>query len=129
MSFKVPEKPSAELDEGVLADYEGSQFRIAYATNVKFMRAKQRLEQPHRRKIEAGTLDPGEHRRIMAKAMAEGILVGWSGVFSEGAEVPYTVKMAEQALLYDESFREFVMTFSMDLANFRTEEREYEGNS
>lgn len=126
MSFKIPEKPATGIDEGVWAEYEGSQFKIAYATNVSFMRAKQRLEHPHRRKIENGSIDPAEHRRILTKAMAEAILLDWKGI---DGDVPYSKKLAEQALMNDESFRDFVMTFSMDLANFKEEEREHEGNS
>lgn len=129
MSFRIPEKPATIIDEGVWAEYEGSQFKIAYATNVNFMRAKQRLEHPHRRKIENGSMDPAEHRRILVKAMAEAILLDWKGVEGPNGDVPYSKKLAEQALMNDESFRDFVMTFSMDLANFKEEEREYEGNS
>ena len=129
MSFKIPEKPTEGVDDGVWADYEGSRFKIAYATNVRFLRAKQRLEQPHRRKIENGTMDPAEHRRILSKAMADAILLDWSGVKGENGDVPYTAKLGELALLFDESFRDFVMNFSMDLSNFKDEERAFEGNS
>lgn len=126
MAFKIPDEQPLALEEGQWTSYEGSDFRIAYATNVKFLRAKQRLEQPYRRKIESGTLDPAEHRRILCKAIAEAILLDWRNV---DGDVPYSVKAAEKALLNDEAFREFVMTFSMELSNFREEERELEGNS
>lgn len=126
MGFKIPERPSSSIDEGVWTEYEGSRFKIAYATNVRFLRLKQRLEHPHRRKIENGSIDPAEHRKLLTKAMAEAILLDWEGV---DGDVPYSVKMAEQALMNDEAFREFVMTFSMDLANYKDEEREHEGNS
>lgn len=126
MSFKVPEQSPLVLEGGQWTSYEGSDFKIAFATNVKFLRAKQRLEQPFRRKIENGSLDPAEHRRILCKAMAEAILLDWKNV--EG-DVQYSTKAAEKALLYDEAFREFVMSFSMELANFREEDLETEGNS
>ena len=58
--------------------------------------------------------------------MAEAILLDWKNV--EG-DVQYSTKTAEKALLYDEAFREFVMSFSMELANFREEDLETEGNS
>lgn len=126
MGFKIPDQAPVGIDDGVWTEYEGSEFKIAYSTNVRFLRLKQRLEHPHRRKIENGSIDPAEHRKILVKAMAEAILVDWRNV--EG-DVPYSIKAAEKALLYDEAFREFVMTFSMELGNFRQEERELEGNS
>lgn len=126
MAFRIPDEAPLALEEGKWASYEGSDFRIAYATNVKFLRAKQRLEQPYRRKIESNTMDPAEHRRILCKAMAEAILLEWKNV---DGDIPYSVKAAEKALLNDEAFREFVMSFSMELSNFRDEERELEGNS
>ncbi len=130
MSFVFPEAPVAELDHGSWAEYQGAEFKIAYATNVKFLRVKQRLEQPHRRKLEAGTMDPGEIRKIMCKAMAEGLLLDWRGVKNANKEeVPYSVKSAEQALLFDESFRDFVMSYSIELGNFKNEDTVHEGNS
>lgn len=125
MAFKIPEQSPLALEGGQWTSYEGSDFKIAFATNVKFLRAKQRLEQPFRRKIENNSLDPAEHRRILCRAMAEAILLDWKNV--EG-DPTYSTKAAEKALLYDEAFREFVMTFSMELSNFRDEELETEGN-
>lgn len=130
MSFIFPSQPVAELDVGTWTEYSGVELKIAYATNVKFLRTKQRLEQPHRRKIEAGTMDPAEVRRIMCKAMAEAILLDWRGVKNaDGSDVPYSIKNAEQALLFDEALRDFVMTYSIELGNFRKEEEVHEGNS
>lgn len=129
MGFTIPDRAPVTIDEGVWASYEGSEFKIAYSTNVRFLRLKQRLEHPHRRKIENGSIDPAEHRKILCKAMAEAILLDWRKVKDgDGNEVQYSIKAAEQALLYDEAFREFVMTFSMELGNFREEEMEMEGN-
>jgi hypothetical protein len=126
MAFKIPQQAPLALEQGQWTSYEGSDFRIAYASNVRFLRVKQRLEQPHRRKIENNSLDPMEHRRILCKAMAEAILLDWKNL---DGDVEYSTKAAEQALLADEAFREFVMTFSMELANFRDEELATEGNS
>lgn len=126
MSFEIAEEPLATIDEGVWREYKGSEFKIAYATNMRFMRAKQRLEKPHKRDIENDRLDPSVHRGIMVKAMAEGILVDWRGL---KGDPKYSVKLAEKALANDEEFREFVMNVSMELENFKTEEREHEGES
>lgn len=130
MGFKIPEQPNVGLEEGVWTEYEGSKFKIAYAANVRFMRAKARAEQPFRRQIEKGTIDPADQKRCLVKAMAQAILLDWSGV--EGAndeEVPYSESAALSALTNDEAFREFVMEFSMSLQNFKDEDRAHEGNS
>lgn len=130
MSFTFPDSPVAELDNGTWTEYQGAEFKIAYATNVRFLRIKQRLEQPHRRKIEANNMDPAEQRKIICKAMAEGLLLDWRGVKNASKDdVPYSVKAAEQALQYDESFRDFVMTFSVELGNFKAQEIAEEGKS
>lgn len=129
MGFKIPDRPLVGIDEGVWTQYEGSEFKIAYSTNVRFLRLKQRLEHPHRRKIENGTIDPAEHRKIMCKAIAEALLLDWRNVSDGDEEVPFSTKAAERALLYDEAFREFVMTFSMELGNFREDDMKLEGNS
>lgn len=126
MGYKIPEQPNVNLEAGVWADYEGAQFRIAYATNDRFMRLKTRNEKPHRREIEKGDLDPTKQKKILIKSMAEAILVDWRGL---DGDVPYSVKSAEQALTNDERLREFVMNYAMDLANFIEDERAHEGNS
>ena len=128
--FKIADQPNAGLEDGVWAPYEGSEFKIAHSSNVRFLRTKQRLEQPHRRKIEAGNFDPAEQRRLLVKAMAEAILLDWKGVAnSEGQPVEYSTKLAEQALTNDDQFRDFVMEFSINSQNFREAELEHEGNS
>lgn len=127
MSFVFPEAAVASIEEGSWTEYQNIRVKVAYATNVRFLRIKQRLEQPYRRKIEAGTLDPADQRKILCKAMAEAILLDWSGVVNAaGDPVEYTHKAAEQALLLDESFREFVMSYSVELGNFKAEEEEHE---
>lgn len=130
MSFVFPESPVSALDDGVWTEYQNIRVKIAYATNVRFMRAKQRLEQPYRRKIEAGTLDPADQRKLLCKAMAEAILLDWENVKNANKQdVPYSKQAAEQALLLDEAFRDFVMSFSVELGNFKADEVEHEGNS
>lgn len=130
MAFKIPKQPIVELEEGTWAEYQGSHFLIAYAGNIRFARAKDRIERPHRRLIEKGSVDAADQRKWMIQAMAEGILLGWKNVLDDnGQEVPYTTQNGVMSLTNDENFREFVMTFSMELANFRNAEKEYEGNS
>ena len=130
MSFIFPEKANDSLIEGSWGEFKGARFKIAYATNVRFLRAKSRIEQPFRRQIEKGTFDPKEQQNCLIKALAEAILLDWDGVKdSNKQEVLYTREKAEQALRFDESLREFVMEYSMSLDNFQSETEEHEGNS
>ena len=130
MDFVFPDSPVSQLDDGVWTDYQNIKVKIAYATNTKFMRTKQRLEQPFRRKIESGQMDPADQKKILCQSMGEAILVDWDGVKNKAKEdVPYSKKAATQALMFDEAFRDFVMSYSMELGNFKTEEEEHEGNS
>lgn len=131
MAFKIRKEPIVGLEDGVWApEYEGAKFKIAYAGNVKFARVKDRIERPHRRIIEKNQVDPKEQRKWMVQALSEAILLDWENVPDEdGNLVPYSPKAAYQALMNDEAFREFVMNFSMDLANYRDADKEVEGNS
>lgn len=130
MAFKIPKNPVVELEEGSWAPYEGSKFKIAYAGNVKFARVKDRIEKPHRRMIEKGQVDPADQRKWLIQGLAEAILVDWDGVTDDdGNSVAYSKAAAIQALTNSEELRDFVMSYSMELANYRDAEKEVEGNS
>ena len=128
--MKIRNKPIAGLEEGIWSpEYDGSKFKIAYAGNVKFARVKDRIERPHRRNIEKNQVDPNDQRKWMIQALAEAILLDWQDVDDEnGQPVKYSVSAGITALTNDESLREFVMNFSMELANFRDADKEVEGN-
>jgi len=129
MAFKIPKTPTIELEEGSWIEYQGSNFKIAYAGSTRFARVKDRIEKPHRRMIEKGMVDPGDQKKWLIQALGEAILLDWNGVYDEdGNQVPYSKAAAVQALTNSEDFREFVMTFSMELANFREVQKEVEGN-
>lgn len=117
------------LDTGAWAEFQGSKFLIAHISNMRFQRALARLQQPHRRKLEAGTLDPQMNKDIICKAMAEGVLIGWDKVAnSAGQETPYTPAAAFTALSKSPEFRDFVSEFATNLSNFRSEELDDMGN-
>lgn len=118
-------------ETGVWEEFDGSEFLIAHISNLRFQRALARLQQPHRRKLENGTLDPEVNKRILAQAMSEGILLDWRKVGSKTGEtdVPYTAKAGYQALMGNAEFRDFVSGFAVELANFKQTEVEELGNS
>jgi hypothetical protein len=118
------------VDTGVWAEWGGSKFLIAHISNMKFQRALARLQQPHRSKIERGTLDPKTNRDILAKAMAEGVLLGWRDVCNSKKEpTEYSLENAFTALTKSVEFRDFVAEFAGNLMNYREEQLEDLGNS
>jgi hypothetical protein len=116
-------------DEGVWTKYRGSEFRVVHTGHPKFQRALSRLQAPHRRKIEKGTMDPVESRDLLCAAIAEALVLDWKGVVdSKGADIPYSRKICETALINNPDLREYIQEFSMDLENFRVEEQVEKGN-
>lgn len=111
------------VDSGVWTRYEGSKFLVAHISNMKFQRAISRLQQPHRRKIESGTLDPKTNRDIVCQALADAVLIDWTDVVGkDGKNVPYSVDSAFTALSRNPEFRDFISEFATNLSNYRTEE-------
>jgi len=112
----------SQLESGVWGEFSGSEFLIAHISNKKFQRCLARLQQPHKKKLEQGTLDPIVNRDILAKAMAEGLVLDWRRVVnSTKQDVPYTKEAVESALKADPEFRDWVSEYALNLANFRKE--------
>jgi predicted amino acid racemase len=113
-------------ETGVWVNFEGSSFLVAHISNMRFQRALARLQQPHRKKIEAGSLDPQVHREVICKAMAEAILLDWKDVGSirGGDVVKYSSANALAALMGNTEFRDFISEFATNLSNYRSEEVE-----
>jgi len=118
------------IDSGVWADWAGSRFLIAHISNMKFQKLLARLQQPHRKKLEQGSMDPQVNRDILCKAMSETILLNWENVSSmSGENTPYSHQNAFHALKSDPEFRDFVADFATQMANFRSGEIEELGKS
>jgi hypothetical protein len=116
-------------DQGVWATFMGSDFLIAHTSSMRFQRTLARLQQPHRKKIETGTLDPQQSRDILCKAMSEALLLDWRKVSGRSGDVPYSPDAAYQALVKNPELRDFVTEFSMNLQNYRNEEVDGLGKS
>lgn len=118
----------SSIDTGVWRDFGGSKFLIAHISNNNFQRELARLQQPHRRKIESGSMDPIVSKQILCQAMSKYIVLGWDKVVNKaGQPVPYSSDAAYQALLNDPELRDFVADVGQSMANFRTEEVEAMG--
>ena len=117
-------------DTGVWRDFGDAKFLIAHISNLKFQRALARYQQPHRRALENGTIDPQVQRDILCKAMSEGILLDWQGVTSRvtKAPEPFSPKSALTMLKGNAEFRDFVSEIAAQIANFRQQEAEDLGN-
>lgn len=114
-----------KIDEGIWKEFRGSKFLIAHLTNMKFQRALAKHQQPYRKKLENGTLDPKVQRNVLAKAMAEGILLDWKDVVNkEKVATPYTPEAALVALVKSSDLRDFVTEVAANLSLFVEEETE-----
>jgi len=112
-----------EVQKSAWAKYRGGEFQIAPTSSIAFQRAFSRLQAPHRKKIEKGTLDPQVSQEISCQALAETILLDWRGVGdSKGAEIPYTVEGGFNLMVKMPDLREFIQEFALDIENFRAEE-------
>lgn len=108
--------------EEAVAEFGGAKFTVSQASNPKFQRIFTALQKPHRRKIERGEMDPAESTAIAIKAMAQGILLDWTGVkTSTGEDVPYSQDTAIKLLTARPDLREFLQEFAIDMENFRAE--------
>lgn len=120
--FNIDSASSEKEQDGIWHEYQGSKFKIAYAGNPSFLREFNRLQYPYRRKIERGQLDPVIERQILSKALAKAVLLDWSDVVDgSGKVVNYTQSLAEEVLLKDSAFREFVQDVAMNADNYRQE--------
>jgi len=116
-------------DAGVWTNFDGSDLLIAHSSNLRFQRTFTRLHQPHRKRIDNGTLDPKLGKELMCKAMADGLLIDWKNVVDgKGVDVPYSQDMAFKLLMNNHELREYVSDFSANLSNFRQEAVEELGN-
>ena len=70
----------------------------------------------------ASEISAEENDRMMAKAFAGTILVGWSGFEMDGQPVPFTEQNAEELLFNDTALMRFVDEESDDLDAFYKEE-------
>lgn len=128
--FNVDETTVDKEESGVWADWKGSRFLIASSNAMKFQRLFQKLQRPHRKAIDKGTLDPGVQVKIMSQAMAETLILDWKNVIdNSGSEVPFSVNTAFDVLRKNSEFRDFVSEFATEISNFVAEEREELGKS
>jgi hypothetical protein len=127
--FNIDAKLSL-IETGSWGEFQGSKFLITHISNLRFQRALARLQQPHRRKIDTGSMDPALSKDLMCKAMSEALVLDWQNVVDKDKNpVPFNVDNCYKALSRDPEFREFVTDYAINLQNFRDEEIAQEGKS
>lgn len=102
-----------------------SRIKVARMDNPKYQQAMQLLYSEYAEELqkepEAERLEPDSlTRKIMAKGMAQAILVDWEGISYKGKVLKYTKENAEKVLMHKD-FLELVLRLSSDIANFRLE--------
>lgn len=127
--FNIDNKLSL-IETGSWGEFQGSKFLITHISNLRFQRTLARLQQPYKKRIEQGTLDPATSKDVMCKAMSESLISDWQNVVDRtGEKVPYSPEAAYRALVNDPEFRDFVTEFAVNLQNFRDEEVKDAGKS
>ena len=111
--------------EGVWLDYrEDTKLKVARAGNAKFQSVYEAKSKPHLRKRRAGTLDAATERRILAEAVAEGILLDWSGFERDGKPLKCSVKEATKYLISSVDFLNEVVEMAAVEENFHADTTE-----
>lgn len=119
----VVDAKHSRISQGNWVEFGGSKFLICHSSNLKFQRTFTRLQQPHRSKIEKGTLDPAVSKEIVCRAFAEALILDWSEVIdSEGNDVEFSVESAYQALMNNPDLVEYVQEVANNLAYYKDEE-------
>jgi len=114
-----------EVDtEGTWAQHpSGARFLIARAGNSKFLSAIDKYERPFRKERNRGTLATEIEIDIQCRGMAEGILLGWSGIKDEdGNDFSYNKDNAFALLRHNSDLREYITDYATDKANYRSED-------
>jgi len=88
---------------------------VAEAGNEKHLKATR----SHERALEASRHNQAKRRMINAKIIAEGLLMGWSGILDkDGNEVPATMENKVEALMHSMKMMGDVVDAAQDRANY-----------
>lgn len=124
MSLRITPVNEDKQESGTWVNYRGVDLLIARSNNDKFGRAFRRLMKPYKKDFEKDRLDIEVSQKILASALAEGVLLGWKNFVVEGKEVQYSKENAIELLIVDRDCRDFVSDFANDLENFLSIEEE-----
>lgn len=110
---------------GVWVDYVlGIRLKIGRAKNAKFQELLRDLIEPNKKKIREDKLDFVDFSKLMVKAHARTILLGWENIEDkDGKPIQYSAKQAEKFLSDPElkDFYEFVVAISENADQYAKE--------
>jgi hypothetical protein len=123
--FNVDQTTIDSENDGVWAEFKGSEFLIASTGSTRFQRLFAKLQLPHQRDIRKNRLDPEVQLDIMAKAMSKTLLLDWKNVVNNDGElVEYDADTAFKVLKNNSGLRQFVSDFALELENYVEETKE-----
>ena len=126
MAFNLNSIDKKAKTQGTWETFQGAEFLIASTSNFAFQEEFQKLQRPHQRQIDKGTLSPEISSEILCKAMATHVLLDWKNVEADGKEVPYSKEAAYRALKEHDELRSFVQEVAMDTTYFKVKQEEKE---
>lgn len=108
-------------EQGVWVDcFSGSKVKLAYSEGKKYKAGLAKLARQHRLQLDDANEESFELiQSITARALAEHILLDWSGFIINGKDEKYTKELGYQVLLTIPKIREFVTEKAADPATFR----------
>lgn len=104
----------------------GGEGRILLARigNVNWQDALKKVPTNLRAQMESGKLDSRVTEGIIAKLLANTVLLDWEGLAEGEVEVPYSKENALRLLTELKDFRDMVFEYAGDIENFRHEKLE-----
>ena len=111
--------------EGVWVSYrEGSKVKVARMGNPTFQKHLDAKMRPHKRKQDRGTLSSEIETRVLCEAIAETVLLDWSGFTKDGKDFKYTPDAAAALLIQSMDFRNEISDIALVEEHFRNDETE-----
>jgi hypothetical protein len=115
--------------EGAWVDIgDDAHIRVARIGNDRYAKRLETLYKPYRKMQRTNSVPDDLARKLFIDALATTVLLEWKGFTNEdGSEVPYTVDTAIAKLTELKDFRELVVEIATEVATYRNEEIEEEG--
>lgn len=104
-----------ELDNG------SAKLKIARMNNPRYREAQARKLNRYKMAARSKVVPEKVWGEILNELIAETILVDWAGITKDEQPFVYSVENAKQALTELKDFREMVLSFADDIANFKSE--------
>lgn len=115
-------------EQGTTVDIgDGATVTVARIGNKNYVNRLKELTKPYKRQIDQKTLHDDVWERLLMQAMADTILLGWTGMENDdGSEMVYSKAQALAVLMDPEyaDFRALVTDLANELEVFRKQEVE-----